>query len=421
MSVSYITTPIASNPGSPISDTTQIGNLAVGTDPSIDYSQNYGDVQWWMSPDQTNNYIVAFPVPGNNEPVPAGVTPTSASVGFYQSTDLTDATFLNLVNWMSSGSYGSTVSDAQTWLANNGCWTSYGSTTGVTGEWVLYVDSLGYSPAWDSGSITFPNTQGSNDSGLSDPNLILTQGAIYVNEFDSTGTEKGTYLQQAIGNTGQITFRQNSNFITFNFLPDTFEANGASLNHLGIAWDIADATGANDLTLFESSNTSFTGWDGTGTPNSSEFLKIGVALSFTLNPSDITYVGYNAMTPNGTSGFTNNSTNSIGDAYMYYQITSGLTTQVINSYDSLGLSFGISYIFNVTWGAGSTVSTGKVRLLYDGDEIFMSPIDLSHNDWMTNQTYGTDPTNPSLMGTFNFPATFTPYFPVIESNDNYWC
>jgi len=62
-----------------------------------------------------------------------------------------------------------------------------------------------------------------------------------------------------------------------------------------------------------------------------------------------------------------------------------------------------------------------VRLLYDGDEIFMSPIDLSHNDWMTNQTYGTDPTNPSLMGTFNFPATFTPYFPVIESNDNYWC
>jgi uncharacterized delta-60 repeat protein len=79
----------------PISGTTQVGMLAVGTTQQ-DYSVRPGEVTWWMGPDEDLGYIITFTVPNNTQPTPIpGVT---ASVRFSRSTQLTEVSFVNLVN-----------------------------------------------------------------------------------------------------------------------------------------------------------------------------------------------------------------------------------------------------------------------------------------------------------------------------------
>lgn len=60
----------AYNPGSPISGTEQVGNLAVSVDP-LDYTTSPGGVQWWQGPDQNIGHVIAHTVPGNNQHTPA--------------------------------------------------------------------------------------------------------------------------------------------------------------------------------------------------------------------------------------------------------------------------------------------------------------------------------------------------------------
>jgi hypothetical protein len=78
-----------------------------------------------------------------------------------------------------------------------------------------------------------------------------------------------------------------------------------------------------------------------------------------------------------------------------------------------------AYIFNVTWADSST---GKVRMSWNTSGLLtISVIDTAYTDWETaNPANGSNP-NPVLAGTFSFPATFTPYTPLIESNGNIWC
>ena len=131
MSLSPITRAFAYNTGSPISGTQQLGNLAIGNDNSIDYSQDYGGVKWWEGPDESSGYVIAQPYPGNDETTPDGVYPSTAYVGFYRSEFLTDASFLYLINHFPPSIGQSTFTDvptALTWLTNNGLWTSYSGT-----------------------------------------------------------------------------------------------------------------------------------------------------------------------------------------------------------------------------------------------------------------------------------------------------
>ena len=60
--------PFAYNPGAPISGTTQYDDLVVGN-VDIDYSNNYGGVQWWASPEETTGYIIGNSRPGG-QPTP---------------------------------------------------------------------------------------------------------------------------------------------------------------------------------------------------------------------------------------------------------------------------------------------------------------------------------------------------------------
>jgi hypothetical protein len=117
----------AYNTGSLISGTTQVGDIAV-SESDVEYSANYGGLQWWGGPDESLGYVIAKSVSGNTQPTPiSGIT---ASLGFYGTKNMAnpfdESTFVDLVNGAFNQNFV-TGSDAKTWLNNNGYWTSYGA------------------------------------------------------------------------------------------------------------------------------------------------------------------------------------------------------------------------------------------------------------------------------------------------------
>ena len=57
------TRPFAYNPGSPITGTEQVGDLAVGYPTS-----GYTGMEWWNGPDEDLGYVIAQPVSGDTQP-----------------------------------------------------------------------------------------------------------------------------------------------------------------------------------------------------------------------------------------------------------------------------------------------------------------------------------------------------------------
>ena len=117
--------------GSPISGTTEIGDLIVG-DISVDYSSNYGGVKWWGGPNEDVRYIIGNARP-TGQPVPSGVTGT-AQVGFWGTPigDKTEEAFLNLANYIGSKNGQppfANAYDAVIWLNSNGYYTNYNIVT----------------------------------------------------------------------------------------------------------------------------------------------------------------------------------------------------------------------------------------------------------------------------------------------------
>jgi len=113
--------------GSPISGTTQYGDLVVGNI-EVEYSANYGGVRWWGGPDEDLRYIIGNARPGG-QPVPSGVT-GPAYVGFWGTPlgERTDAAFLYIANYVGSQNGQppfATVNDAVVWLNSNGFYTNY--------------------------------------------------------------------------------------------------------------------------------------------------------------------------------------------------------------------------------------------------------------------------------------------------------
>lgn len=116
--------PIAYNLGSPISGTTQIGNLAIGVD-NLNYSQGEGGVRWWSGPDEELGYCVGFPQSGGTQPTPE--VPTEfAYVQFWRSDAKTNSSFIELVEYLSNFTQTFTAAtEANDWLSTNGYWSSY--------------------------------------------------------------------------------------------------------------------------------------------------------------------------------------------------------------------------------------------------------------------------------------------------------
>ena len=74
-----------------------------------------------------------------------------------------------------------------------------------------------YSPANNNGEITIPLHDTNAGTGGLDFNAVdgTNDNAIYINFFDSIGTNNTTYLMDLVGNHTHLTFTQNSYHITY--------------------------------------------------------------------------------------------------------------------------------------------------------------------------------------------------------------
>jgi hypothetical protein len=119
----------AYNTGSTVVGTTQVGNIAI-SQADVEYSANYGGLQWWGGPDESTGYVIAIPVPAGDVPTPIDV---DAYLRFKRSSDLTNNSFLQLVNSFAPAPPApfTSATDASIWLTDNGYWNSY-PVSGVT-------------------------------------------------------------------------------------------------------------------------------------------------------------------------------------------------------------------------------------------------------------------------------------------------
>ena len=181
------TTPVAYNPSrNPIFGSEQIIDLAVGTTEQ-DYSQEPGGVRWWMSPDQSDGYVIAEKVSSGDQPTAPGINPPGSTVAFWKTDAKTSSDFLALAQFISRRAGTppsfSTADDAKTWLNANGYWTSYNvnaegfrysnfaSTTGLVGVGNTSVSS----------NIYFLTTAGNSQVG----NVYRTTAIKYNRNFSA--------------------------------------------------------------------------------------------------------------------------------------------------------------------------------------------------------------------------------------------
>lgn len=156
------TKPFAYNIGAPIGGTNQLGDLAIGY-ADVEYSSNYGGVNWWMGPDEDLGYVIAVPVSGGTQPIP--FSGAGASVGFYgtemMANPFSQSSFLQLVNQTFNQSFTS-GNQASTWLTNNGYWNNWVGQS-------LYLDSGNLSSYPGSGTTWYDldgNTDGTLQNGV---------------------------------------------------------------------------------------------------------------------------------------------------------------------------------------------------------------------------------------------------------------
>ena len=160
-------------------------------------------------------------------------------------------------------------------------------------------------------------------------------------------------------------------------------------------------------------------------------ITVGAAGSFTITSADILVGGfpiYQDTTPlgtNGVDGFENTAAqNNLVEGYYAQSLSLALATAISNYVTAQGIDPNNStgYVYNVTWGAGSTITSGLAKLgFYDGNGdpaaayFDIQTIDPTDTDYQQNNTNN----GTSLVGTFLFPATFTIYSPLTDKNG--WC
>jgi hypothetical protein len=164
--------------------------------------------------------------------------------------------------------------------------------------------------------------------------------------------------------------------------------------------------------------------------------------SITIGTEDFTDSTNNGITANLSAGYvvslTANAGSNIVDRYvsllglvnntLAQDITAMFRQAEMTTFNTLNYNGATpdinqfnAYIFNVTWADNST---GKVRMGWYSTtgELLLSVINTTYNNWeVANPARNSGNPNPVLGGTFSFPATFTPYTPLIESSGDAWC
>ena len=152
-------------------------------------------------------------------------------------------------------------------------------------------------------------------------------------------------------------------------------------------------------------------------------LNFGLVINplFTLSSTDFTDWGYGGgVTPNGTSGFTTDGLYDAGTSlYNAFNFVGNKDTEIDAFFNNNGLlTNNTGYIFDVIWGAGSSIPSGKVLMGFNGTNLLIAPINTGNNNWQTPGQSNFD--IESIAGTFNFTATFILYSPTTAQGTS-WC
>jgi len=124
---------------------------------------------------------------------------------------------------------------------------------------------------------------------------------------------------------------------------------------------------------------------------------------------------------NGVDGFEVLSAGSgqMDEGYIAYDLSMDLYNRMTNAYVEAGLDPDNSegYVWNATWGAGSTVTTGLIKLGFQNStpaSLYIQTIDPADPTWENTGYDGTP-----LVGTFLFPLVINIYTPLTDKNN--WC
>jgi hypothetical protein len=155
------------------------------------------------------------------------------------------------------------------------------------------------------------------------------------------------------------------------------------------------------------------------------------SVSFTLSSADFTNATHGVgISPNTNTGFTTTGQFGPGEACynprldLNYGGSPAKLAELRAFWTNNGLNTN-SYVFNVTWGAGSTLSSGVVIIGFfdygDNDvRLNIGVVDTTDPVWQTPNTNYYDGPIYTLAGTWNLPATFTLITPLITEGNN-WC
>jgi hypothetical protein len=156
--------------------------------------------------------------------------------------------------------------------------------------------------------------------------------------------------------------------------------------------------------------------------------------SFSLSSTDFTFSNWGTyISANGNTGFTTTGQSGPGEAVWtpLLSLNNGGSPAKLAEIRAYWASNGLNptmtnaYMFDVTWGAGSTLAYGVVIMgFYDyGDNnafLNMGVVDTGNPIWQTSGTNYFNGPIYTLAGTWNLPATFTIITPNIVNGNN-WC
>ena len=335
--------PIAYNTGSTVPQTTQLGNLAIGTG-AQDYGAHPNGITFWASPDLDLYYIIGSPNPNGDSPNPLSIP---CYVSFDGTSVLTDGAFLSLANYFARGITNfSNVYDACNWLQTNGYWTNFMPVTQTptvtptptqtpTSSLILTTPTttqtpsetptgtpaetptntptpsttpisvtgfgfnlvvLPYNPP-SSGNTIFPTfaTPGL-DSGTTNPNTFTING-VYWNPIDNLSVDRTSYYSGMTGVSVTAYFTQNGDTAIYSGSSTAFNLEGPVGQQ---SFNYNPQARPNQLVLIQSASTNFV----TGQTVYISYV-VNVAVTPTPTPTQT-----NTQTPTTTTTLTTTPTNT---------------------------------------------------------------------------------------------------------------
>jgi hypothetical protein len=478
------TNAFAYNTGSPIDGTTQVGDLSVGT-PTSGFTSS---PQFWNGPDQDLGYVIARPVSGNTQPSPVIISAptklltlsnvyigwdislsnggqTASQIFGYQQTVLGNAQIdpnsKVMFSVLFNTSTPSTLPGSHV-IGIGKTSMKYKGTNGLDSAYPGIDDvSMGYcadgSILYD-GTLYFAGLSTWTDNDVIDVVINNEVNGMWVrvnggywNNNDGADPASNTFGIEIINGPfypalcpayeGVMTIQNSAEY----GVPTGYTLLGSNETASVGFWGTKNMTNPlSDATFIQLSeyvaNKNGTPQTFTAATDASSWLTANgywnsYGLGFTLSQSDFVNANwgtYISPLANQNDGFTTTGQSGPGEAFYGPNLSVGyggnLTklNEIRSYWSSNGLNTNSNaYMFNVTWGTGSTISSGVVIMkFYDyGDTnagLNLGVVDTSNPIWQTPGTgYYSGPIL-TLAGTWKFPSTFTLIQPPIEDGNN-WC